>query len=111
MPTPTAHGRADIHRHTHGPGCGHAAIVHADHVDYLLEGHRYREHLTDEGVHYDECTVCDCPHCADSCATCNCQDCSCRTCNHNACQCANCQDSCNNCLCPDCSCTTCDHAS
>lgn len=25
--------------HSHGPGCGHLAIQHADHVDYLHDGH------------------------------------------------------------------------
>ena len=104
------HRHAEPHTHTHGPGCGHDAIVHAEHVDYLHDGHRHREHPTDDGVHYDECIECSCAHCADSCATCDCQDYSCPTCNHNTCQCANCKDSCNNCICPDCSCPTCEHA-
>ena len=25
--------------HAHGPTCGHEAIPHGDHVDYLVEGH------------------------------------------------------------------------
>ncbi|HXW69871.1 MAG TPA: metalloregulator ArsR/SmtB family transcription factor [Methylocella sp.] len=27
------------HPHRHGPGCGHTAIRHRDHVDYLHDGH------------------------------------------------------------------------
>ncbi|MDR1852407.1 MAG: metal ABC transporter permease [Propionibacteriaceae bacterium] len=36
--------------HVHGPGCGHRAVIHGSHVDYLVDGHRHAEH---EG-HYDE---------------------------------------------------------
>ncbi len=28
----------DHHDHEHGPGCGHTAIRHGDHVDYLHDG-------------------------------------------------------------------------
>lgn len=38
------------HRHAHGPGCGHVAIEHGDHVDYIHDGHRHAVH----GGHYDE---------------------------------------------------------
>jgi zinc transport system permease protein len=38
------------HRHEHGPGCGHPAVEHGDHVDYLHGGHRHAAH----GGHYDE---------------------------------------------------------
>jgi hypothetical protein len=27
------------HSHQHGPGCGHTAVQHGDHVDYLHDGH------------------------------------------------------------------------
>ena len=27
------------HHHHHGPGCGHRAIAHNDHTDYLHDGH------------------------------------------------------------------------
>ncbi len=27
------------HDHTHGPDCGHTAVQHGDHVDYLHDGH------------------------------------------------------------------------
>ena len=38
------------HRHEHGPGCGHPAVEHGDHVDYIHGGHRHAAH----GGHYDE---------------------------------------------------------
>lgn len=35
-----AHSKHDgNHPHTHGPGCGHPAVRHGDHVDYLHDGH------------------------------------------------------------------------
>lgn len=33
--------------HIHGPGCGHLAVVHGDHVDYLHDGHL--DHPSDLG--------------------------------------------------------------
>jgi len=30
--------------HVHGPGCGHEAVPHGDHVDYLVEGHLHSPH-------------------------------------------------------------------
>lgn len=109
------HRPAEAHSHTHGPGCGHRAIIHGDHVDYLHDGHVHREdhdghvHREDNG-HYDECDICSCPHCSDHCATCTCEDCSCPTCNHNVCSCEHCSDSCVSCNCQDCTCPTCTHA-
>jgi zinc transport system permease protein len=44
----------EIHGHEHGPGCGHVAIEHGDHVDYVHDGHRHAVHVTGEGRHYDE---------------------------------------------------------
>ncbi len=38
------------HGHVHGPGCGHLAVRHGDHVDYVHDGHRHASH----GGHYDE---------------------------------------------------------
>ena len=38
------------HGHEHGPDCGHQAVPHGDHVDYLHGGHRHAPH----GAHYDE---------------------------------------------------------
>ena len=42
------------HGHVHGAGCGHLAIEHGDHVDYVHGGHRHAVHVTGEGQHYDE---------------------------------------------------------
>lgn len=36
--------------HQHGPDCGHVAVPHGDHVDYVHDGHRHAPH----GEHYDE---------------------------------------------------------
>lgn len=30
--------------HVHGPGCGHEAIPHGDHVDYIVDGHLHHQH-------------------------------------------------------------------
>jgi hypothetical protein len=38
------------HEHRHGAGCGHTAVRHDDHVDYLHNGHLHHPH--DE--HVDE---------------------------------------------------------
>lgn len=38
------------HEHEHGEGCGHTAIKHNDHIDYLHDGHLHHKH----GDHYDE---------------------------------------------------------
>jgi zinc transport system permease protein len=40
----------DDHPHVHGEDCGHPAVLHGDHVDYVHDGHRHAEH----GKHYDE---------------------------------------------------------
>ncbi|MGX6968676.1 hypothetical protein [Corynebacterium sp. c7Ub_26] len=39
------------HTHEHGPGCGHVAIPHGDHVDYVHDGHLHHKHED----HWDEC--------------------------------------------------------
>ena len=38
------------HDHAHGQDCGHPAVPHGDHVDYVHDGHRHAAH----GSHYDE---------------------------------------------------------
>jgi zinc transport system permease protein len=38
------------HEHVHGAACGHLAVPHGDHVDYVHDGHRHAQH----GTHYDE---------------------------------------------------------
>ena len=38
--------------HVHGPGCGHEAIPHGDHIDYLVDGrlhHVHGDHCDDHG--------------------------------------------------------------
>jgi zinc transport system permease protein len=45
------HRGAEGHtEHEHGPECGHDAVRHGDHVDYVHDGHRHAVH----GGHYDE---------------------------------------------------------
>ena len=36
--------------HRHGPGCGHEAVPHGDHTDYLVDGHLHHPH----GDHCDD---------------------------------------------------------
>ena len=48
-----AHHVHENHTHEHKAGCGHTAIRHGDHVDYLHDGHLHKAH---EG-HYDECAL------------------------------------------------------
>jgi zinc transport system permease protein len=47
---PLDHVDTEAHPHEHGPDCGHVAVRHGDHVDYVHDGHRHAEH----GEHYDE---------------------------------------------------------
>lgn len=30
--------------HVHGAGCGHEAVPHGDHIDYLVDGHLHHPH-------------------------------------------------------------------
>lgn len=52
MTTAAEHSRheATDHPHVHGESCGHEAVQHGDHVDYLHDGHRHASH----DDHYDE---------------------------------------------------------
>ena len=36
--------------HKHGPDCGHEAVPHGGHTDYLVDGHLHHPH----GDHYDD---------------------------------------------------------
>jgi zinc transport system permease protein len=47
--TARRHRIADRHPHEHGPGCGHDAVPHGDHLDYLHDGERHAAHAG----HYD----------------------------------------------------------
>ncbi len=48
--TVVPHRSTDQHPHAHGEACGHPAVPHGDHVDYVHDGHRHAPH----GEHYDE---------------------------------------------------------
>jgi zinc transport system permease protein len=45
-----SHDPAGAHPHEHGEHCGHPAVRHGDHIDYVHDGHRHASH----GDHYDE---------------------------------------------------------
>lgn len=44
------HATHPEHAHEHGQTCGHQAIRHGDHVDYLHDGHLHHQHED----HFDE---------------------------------------------------------
>jgi zinc transport system permease protein len=44
------HTVTEDHPHRHAPGCGHPAVQHGDHTDFIHEGHRHAAHAD----HYDE---------------------------------------------------------
>jgi hypothetical protein len=44
------HDIHEDHPHEHGEGCGHVAVDHGDHADYIHDGHTHCAH---DG-HYDE---------------------------------------------------------
>jgi zinc transport system permease protein len=44
------HTVTENHPHRHAPGCGHPAVQHRDHTDFIHEGHRHAAHAD----HYDE---------------------------------------------------------
>jgi hypothetical protein len=46
----SVHTERQEHSHQHGFACGHVAIIHAGHTDYLQEGHLQHPHLD----HVDE---------------------------------------------------------
>lgn len=48
--TPTHECGAHTKDHIHGPDCGHPAVPHGDHVDYLVDGHLHHPH----GDHCDD---------------------------------------------------------
>ena len=49
-PVPEHETVGETHGHEHGPHCGHVAVEHGDHVDYIHDGHGHAAH----GGHYDE---------------------------------------------------------
>ena len=42
--TPTHKCAGHDASHKHRPGCGHEAVPHGDHVDYLVDGHMHHPH-------------------------------------------------------------------
>mgnify|MGYP005849516093 CR=1 FL=1 len=48
--TPNHHCPGHAADHVHGPNCGHEAVPHGDHVDYLVDGHLHHPH----GDHCDD---------------------------------------------------------
>jgi zinc transport system permease protein len=50
VPDPAPHVVSGEHGHAHDQTCGHAAIPHGDHVDYVHDGHLHAAH----GDHWDE---------------------------------------------------------
>jgi hypothetical protein len=59
----SAHPIHENHPHQHGPGCGHVAIRHEDHIDYLHDGHLHHPHKD----HVDDHTVAVSPVNPDHC--------------------------------------------
>src|SRR5262245_24151125 len=49
-PHPSACTPMHAKDHRHGPGCGHEAVPHGDHVDYLVNCHLHHPH----GDHCDD---------------------------------------------------------
>ena len=43
----------DKHAHAHGPNCGHTAIRHQNHVDYVHDGHLHQP----QGSRVIECSI------------------------------------------------------
>ena len=37
-------GLTHADHHVHGPDCGHEAVPHGDHVDYIVEGRLHHPH-------------------------------------------------------------------
>jgi zinc transport system permease protein len=50
VPAEEPHVVSSEHRHAHEPRCGHIAVQHGDHVDYVHDGHLHAAH----GDHWDE---------------------------------------------------------
>jgi zinc transport system permease protein len=50
VPQPAPHVVSNAHQHAHDKKCGHPAVEHGDHVDYVHDGHLHAAH----GDHWDE---------------------------------------------------------
>ena len=41
---PNECNKQHLHDHTHGSGCGHEAVTHGDHIDYIVDGRLHQQH-------------------------------------------------------------------
>ena len=51
--------------HTHGPDCGHTAIKHDGHIDYLVDGklhHPHGDHCDQHVIEFDDAHPNECNH-------------------------------------------------
>ena len=55
--TPTHACGAHDADHKHGSGCGHPAVPHGDHTDYLVNGHLHHAHGSHCDYHGEVATV------------------------------------------------------
>jgi hypothetical protein len=56
----TEHSTHDAHSHAHGPDCGHTAVAHGDHTDYLHDGHLHHPHDDHVDEHVVDAEAADC---------------------------------------------------
>ena len=47
---PNECNKTHLHEHTHDPDCGHEAVTHGDHIDYIVDGRLHQQH----GDHCDD---------------------------------------------------------
>lgn len=64
------------HPHDHGPDCGHQAIAHGKHIDYLHDGHLHHPHDGHIDEHVIEVSSANPDGCTGG------HDCSGHDCNH-----------------------------
>lgn len=75
------------HSHQHGKGCGHTAIKHGDHIDYVHDGHLHHVHGDHVDEHVLEINEMN-PATCNSAMPCGCPpSCACQTCD-DACGCS-----------------------
>lgn len=62
------------HPHVHGAGCGHTAIAHEDHIDYLHDAHlhnHHKDHIDDHKIGLSESNPINCTHAHHTTFTCD----------------------------------------
>lgn len=45
MSTTDLHAEHSVEEHAHGENCGHDAVQHDDHIDYMHDGHKHAAHV------------------------------------------------------------------